>query len=295
MVPSPAVPVAVNIDGRLYGRDDAKVSVFDHGFLFGEGVYEVLRTYQRRPFLYPEHMRRLHASAARIALACPLDDQALLARIHETIAAAALDGDAYVRILLTRGVGEIVYDPKACPSPTLVVIVKPHADPPAAALTDGVRLALADVVRNHPGSVDPAIKSNNLLNNALAMQQAYREGAFEALMKNHRGELCECAQSNFFIVRDEVVLTPPTDAGLLVGVTRGFVLEVAAQLGVRAEEQVLHEHDLRTAAEAFLTSTTREIVPVVTVGSTVIGDGKPGPLTRRLMAAFSAAVPSRLS
>lgn len=294
MVPSPAVPVAVNIDGVLHGRDDARISVFDHGFLFGEGVYEVLRTYGGRPFLYPEHMRRLHASAARIALACPLSDAEMRARVADTVAAAGIDGDAYVRILLTRGVGDIVYDPKACPSPTVVIIVKPHVDPPAEALSAGVRLALAEVVRNHPGSVDPAIKSNNLLNNALAMQQAYREGAFEALMKNHRGELCECAQSNVFFVRDGVLLTPPVDAGLLVGVTRGFVLELSAREGVRSEQGALREGDLPAMQEAFITSTTREIVPVVQVGRYTIGDGAPGPVTRRLMAAFTAAVPERL-
>jgi branched-chain amino acid aminotransferase len=295
MVPSPAVPVAVNIDGRMHGQEDARVSVFDHGFLFGEGVYEVLRTYGQRPFLYPEHMRRLRASAQRIALECPLSDEALLARIRDTIAAAALPGEAYVRILLTRGVGEIAYDPAACPSPTLVIIVKPHVDPPAEVLTGGVRLSLASVVRNHPGSVDPAIKSNNLLNNALAMQQACREGAFEALMKNHRGQLCECAQSNIFFVRQGHLLTPPTDAGLLVGVTRQFVLELAGAHGIPAREPVLHEDDLASVDEAFLTSTTREIVPVVKVGTYTIGDGSPGPVTRRLMEAFASRVPSRLS
>lgn len=294
MVPS-AVPVAVNIDGHLYGKDEARVSVFDHGFLFGEGVYEVLRTYDQRPFLYADHMRRLRASAARIALDCPLDDDALLERVEATVAAAGLDGEAYIRLLLTRGVGEIVYDPRACPSPTIVIIVKPHVEPPAEALTRGVRLALATVVRNHPGSVDPAIKSNNLLNNALAMQEAYREGAFEALMRNHRGEICECAQSNVFVVRDGVLLTPPTDAGLLVGVTRGFVLALAAQLGIAATERVLREADLATSDEAFLTSTTREIVPVVQVGEQVIGPGTPGPITQRLRTAFRDAVSAGLA
>ena len=294
MVPS-AVPVAVNIDGHLYGKDEARVSVFDHGFLFGEGVYEVLRTYDQRPFLYADHMRRLRASAARIALDCPLDDDALLERVEATVAAAGLDGEAYIRLLLTRGVGEIVYDPRACPSPTIVIIVKPHVEPPAEALTRGVRLALATVVRNHPGSVDPAIKSNNLLNNALAMQQAYREGAFEALMRNHRGEICVCAQSYVFVVRDGVLLTPPTDAGLLVGVTRGFVLALAAQLGIAATERVLREADLATSDEAFLTSTTREIVPVVQVGEQVIGPGTPGPITQRLMTAFRDAVSAGLA
>lgn len=295
MVPSTAVPVAVNIDGRMHGRDDARVSVFDHGFLFGEGVYEVLRTYGQRPFLFPEHMQRLRASAARLALECPLSDEAMLDRVRETVAAAHLDGDAYVRILLTRGVGEIVYDPAACPTPTVVIIVKPHVEPPATARAHGVRVALATVVRNLPGSVDPAIKSNNLLNNALAMQQAYREGAFEALMKNHRGELCECAQSNIFFVREGRVLTPPIDAGLLVGVTRGFVLQLAATLRVPAEERVLREEDLASMSEAFLTSTTREIVPVVQIGPYVIGRGMPGPITGRLVDAFAAAIPSRLA
>jgi branched-chain amino acid aminotransferase len=295
MVPSPAVPVAVNIDGVIHGQDDARISVFDHGFLFGEGVYEVLRTYDRRPFLFAEHMRRLRASAARIALPCPLTDEALLARIDDTVTAAALEGEAYIRILLTRGEGDIVYDPSACPSPSIVIIAKAHREAPAEAMANGVNLSIVSVVRNHPGSVDPAIKSNNLLNNALAMQQAYREGTFEALMKNHRGELCECAQSNIFFVRDGVLLTPPVQAGLLVGVTRGFVLELAAATGRRVEERALLEDDLASMHEAFLTSTTREIVPVVRIGRYTIGEGRPGPVTQQLMDAFTAAVPGRLA
>lgn len=287
--------IAVNIDGTLYGRDDAKVSVFDHGFLFGEGVYEVVRTYQGRPFLYPEHMQRMRASAARLAIDMPLDDDTLLARIRETLAAADIDGEAYIRILLTRGVGEIGYDPALCPAPTVVIIVQPHVDPSPAQLRDGVRLALVPVVRNHRESVDPAIKSNNLLNNALAMQQAIRDGAYEALLKNYKGELCECAQANVFFVHDGVLVTPPTTAGLLVGITRAFVLEQAARLGVPAEERVLHEPDLASMHEAFITSTTKAIVPVVAIGSVTIGDGKPGPVTQRLMAAYDEAVPTRLS
>lgn len=287
--------IAVNIDGRTSGQHDATISVLDHGFLFGEGVYEVLRTYHQRPFLYPEHMARLRASASRLALTCPIDDDAILARIYDTIAAADLPGEAYVRLVLTRGVGDLVYDPAACPSPSLVIIVKPHVEPPAAAIADGVRLALVSVVRNLPQSVDPAIKSNNLLNNALAMQEAYRRGGFEALMKNHRGELCECAQSNVFLVRDGALWTPPADAGLLVGITRGFVFELAAGLGVAVHQTALHEADLATADEAFITSTTREVVPVVAVDALSIGNGEPGPITRRLIEAYHSAVDGRLS
>jgi branched-chain amino acid aminotransferase len=286
------MPTMVNIDGRLASERDAVVSVFDHGFLFGEGVYEVLRTYRQRPFLYEPHMRRLRASAERIALPIPTTDAELRDRIAATIAAAALPGEAYIRILVTRGVGEIGYDPANCPSPTIVVIAKPHTELPPQAYSDGVTIALVSVVRNHPETVNPLIKSNNLLNNALAMQEAYRRGAAEALMKNHRGELAECAMSNIFLVTDGSVRTPPTTAGLLAGVTRAFVLELAAKTGTRALEETLREEDIAAADEMFFTSTTREIVPVVRVDDRVIGLGKPGPVTQRLRAAFAEALRS---
>lgn len=286
--------IAVNIDGWMGEAGNARVSVLDHGFLFGEGVYEVLRTYDQRPFLYPEHMRRLRASAARLALECPADDETMLARVRDTIAAAALPREAYVRIVLTRGVGDLVYDPAACPTPTLVVIAKPLIDPPESLARDGVRLALVSVVRNLPQSVDPAIKSNNLLNNALAMQEAQRRGGFEALMRNHRGDLCECAQSNFFLVKGGALWTPPADAGLLLGITRAFVVELAAQLGIGVRETALREEDLSAADEAFITSTIREVVPVVAVDAQVIGRGVPGHVTQRLTSAFREAVPGRL-
>ena len=190
----------VNVDGRLAGERDAVVSVFDHGFLFGEGVYEVMRTYRQRPFLYEPHMRRLRASADRIALPLPTSDAEIRERIGATIAAAQLPAEAYIRLLVTRGVGEIGYDPANCPAPTVVIIVKPHVELPREAYTEGVKIALVSVLRNHPESVNPLIKSNNLLNNALAMQEALKRGAAEALMKNHRGELAECAMSNIFLV-----------------------------------------------------------------------------------------------
>ncbi|HEY8549492.1 MAG TPA: aminotransferase class IV [Vicinamibacterales bacterium] len=278
--------IAVNIDGRLRSRDEAVVSVFDHGFLFGEGVYEVLRTYGRKPFLLERHMERLRASADRIALQIPLSDEELRARIDETLAAASLPGEAYVRLVVTRGVGEIVYDPAACPAPTTVIIVKPLQALKPSVYTEGVRVALVPVMRNHPSSVDPRIKSNNLLNNALAMQQAYARGAFEALMRNHRGEICEGAQSNFFLVTNGVVRTPPLTAGLLAGITRGLVLELAAARGLHVREEPLDESDLAAADEAFLTSTTKEIVPVVAVDALEIGNGTPGPITLQLLDAF---------
>lgn len=278
----------VNIDGQIYSESDAKISVFDHGFLYGEGVYEVLRTYNRHPFLLEPHLARLRRSADLITLPVPVSDEELLKRMLETMEQAgdAIATDAYIRLLVSRGVGEMVYDPAACPSPTIVIIVKPHVDPPAAAVEDGVTVALVPVIRNHPHSLNPRIKSNNLLNNALAMQHAYKHQAFEALMRNHRGELCECSQSNFFIVSSGVLRTPPLEAGLLPGVTRAFVLELAAALGYRTREEALFEEDLTSADEAFLTSTTRELVPIVRVDDVTIGSGVPGPVTRALHTEF---------
>jgi branched-chain amino acid aminotransferase len=276
----------VNINGRICAEHEAVVSVFDHGFLFGEGVYEVLRTYHRQPFLFEAHQRRLRESAQRIGLDVPLGDAEILARIRATIDALAVPGEVYVRLLLTRGVGEFSYDPRVCPTPTLVIIAKPFTPPPAHIYERGVTIALVDVVRNHPRSVDPRIKSNNLLNNALAAQQALARGAFEALMRNYRGEIAECSQSNFFIAREGEVLTPPLEAGLLPGITRAFIFELGKELRIPVREAVLRDEDLATASEAFITSTTKEIVPVVKVDERVIGDGTPGPIARRLLAAF---------
>ncbi len=276
----------VNIDGRVVKEEDAVISVFDHGFLYGEGVYEVLRTYNRSPFLYAPHTARLRSSAEQIALTVPISDEGLLQRIQETMDAGSTPDEAYVRILVTRGVGELVYDPSACPTPTIVIIAKPHVSPPDSVFEDGVRVSLVPILRNHPQSLNPRIKSNNLLNNALAMQQAYKRQAFEALMRNHRGELCECSQSNFFLVTGGVLRTPPLDAGLLAGVTRAFVIELAKSLQIRVREEALVEEDLADADEAFLTSTTREIVPIVHVDDLEIGSGRPGPVTQQLLQEF---------
>jgi branched-chain amino acid aminotransferase len=279
----------VSVNGRISDERDAVVSVFDHGFLYGEGVYETLRTYRRRLFLYDRHVRRLRRSAQMIALDVPFTDEALAADIERTLSAAALPGEAYVRVLLTRGVGELTYDPKATPSPTLVIIVKPQVDPPAEAYAAGVRVAIVDIIRNHPRSVNPLIKSNNLMNSALAMQEALRRDAFEGVMRNYRGELTECTTANLFIVKDGVVRTPPLDAGLLPGITREVVFEIGSEIGIPVTEAVLRDDDFYGADEAFLTSTTREAVPIVQVDDRTIGSGKPGPVTVRLLEAFRKA------
>ena len=277
---------AVYVNGTISPAHAAVVPVYDHGFLYGEGVYETLRTYNRLPFLFEAHMRRLRASAARLLLDVPFRDDELAEWIDRTMAAAGELREAYIRVLLTRGVGELSYDLEATPKPSLIIIVKPIEEPPARAESEGIRISLVPIMRNHPGSVNPIIKSNNLLNNAIAMQQAKQRGAEEALMRNYRGELSECSQSNFFIVRQGRVLTPRSESGLLEGITRAYILEITAAEGIPASEETLVPGDLDTADEAFITGTTREVTPVVRIDDRQIGDGRPGPITLKLLKAY---------
>src|SRR4051812_3382122 len=281
----------VNVNGRISDQEHAVISVFDHGFLYGEGVYETLRTYSGQPFLFDRHMRRLRTSASMLALSVPPSNEDIDGRFRETMAAAGLGApgrEAYLRILVTRGIGELTYDPAACAEPSIVIIAKPHFDPPVDAFERGVTVALVDIVRNHPGSVNPLIKSNNLLNNALAMQEAFKRGAFEGVMRNYRGELAECTQSNLFIVKNGAALTPPVDAGLLPGITRAFLFEVGAEAGIDVRESVLRDEDLMNADEVFFTSTTRGVVPATRVDAHVVGNGMPGRVTTALRHAYMA-------
>jgi len=278
------------VNGRICSQQDAMISVFDHGFLFGEGVYEVVRTYNGEPFLLGRHLARLRASAGMIGLPLPLDDAALEQAIRETMRALAEGpgrekpgADLYVRFLITRGLGDGSYNPASSPASSLVIIAKPLAPPPPSAYENGVKVSLVSIVRNHPGSVNPLIKSNNLLNNALAMQEALRHDGFEAILRNYRGDIAECSQSNLFIVKDGVAKTPRLAEGLLAGITRAFIMDVADEAAVPAEDAVLRDEDLFGADEAFLTSTTREIVPIVRVDQRVIASGAPGPITKRLL------------
>lgn len=210
-----AMSMFVNVNGTIAPAANAVIPILDHGFLYGEGVYETLRTYGGEPFLFDRHIERLRASARALLLEVPFTDGELLQRSLDTMSAAdlgvAADGsvrEAYIRILLTRGIGELTYDVAATPVPSLVVIVKPLPVTPEEQYERGVRVVLVDIIRNHPQSVNPLIKSNNLLNNALAMQQAIRRGAVEGVFRNYRGEISECSQSNLFIVKDGRVRTP---------------------------------------------------------------------------------------
>ncbi len=278
--------IAVNVNGRISDGREATVPALDYGYLFGDGVYETLRTYRRRLFLIDRHLARFRASASQLALPMPFDDAVWALRIDETMAALGGVGDVTIRLLLTRGVGDFSYDPSACPSPTAVIIVRPLAEVPAAQVREGIAIVVASVIRNPPAALNPRIKSNNLLNNILAMQEAIRAGASEALLLNDRGELAECAQSNIFLVRDGVALTPPLEAGLLEGVTRNFVFEVGDAARVPVREAVLRRDDLASADELFITSTTREVLGATRVGGAAVGNGRVGPVTRMLAAEF---------
>ena len=281
----------VYVNGTISRGETASISVFDHGFLYGEGVYETLRTYDRVPFLFDRHLVRLRHSSSLMTLEVPWSDAELGGRVEETMQAhPELSGaaEAYIRILVTRGVGDLSYHLSAAPTPSLVIIVKPLVLAPERTFTEGIALSLVAIRRNHPRALNPMIKSNNLLNNALAMQEAYTRGADEALMLNQAGELAECSQSNVFLVLDGAVVTPPLSAGLLPGITRAFVLEIARELGLPARESTLTEQDLWAADEAFITGTTREVTPVAAVDGRPIGSGKPGPVTRRLLEEFRA-------
>lgn len=289
-----ALQAVVYVNGRITLAADAVVPVFDHGFLYGEGVYETLRTYRREPFLFGSHMDRLRRSAGLMALDVPFTDAQCQAWIADTVAAhdrmLGTLPEAYIRILLTRGVGALTYNPDACPTPTLVIIVKSFPFPAERTFTEGIAVALVDVRRNHPRALNPTIKSNNLLNNALAMQEALRHHAEEALMQNHDGHIVECSQSNFFIVKDGRLRTAPLADGLLPGITRQFVMDVARDLGIQTDEQSFTPEDVYAADEAFITGTTREVTPVVRVGDRAIGAGTPGATTRRLLDEFRLRV-----
>lgn len=277
---------AVYVNGVIKPAEQAVVPVYDHGFLYGEGVYETLRTYNKVPFLYDRHQARLRASAKRIHLDVPFTDEQLSGWIDETVTAAGEMREAYIRVLLTRGVGELNYDPRSTPNPTTVIIVKPLEEPPARVFENGINICLVDILRNHPGSVNPLIKANNLLNNALAMQDAYRRGGEEALMCNYRGELSECSQANFFMVRNGAVLTPPSEAGLLEGITRAFIFEVGRDAGIDVRDEVLYPKDLEDADEAFITSTTRELSPITSIEGKPVGTGQVGTITKKLLEGY---------
>ncbi len=288
------MPTVVNLDGTLLPPGEAKVSVFDRGFLYGDSVYEVVRTYGGRPFELAAHLARLRHSADRIGLEPKWDAARATAEIDRTLEAARGGdlpdpaeapwnaGERYIRIVLTRGAGEIGLDPALAVDPVAVVIAQPLAGPPARAYVDGVKAAIVGVRRASPQAIDPSAKTGAHLPNVLALREARAAGAYEALLLDDRGFVTEGSSSNVFAARGGRIVTPPLAAGILEGVTRGVVLRLAREVGVPAEEAPLKPADLEAADEVFITSTIREIVPVVRLGDRAVGAGHPGPVTYRL-------------
>jgi branched-chain amino acid aminotransferase len=283
------MPRIVSMNGRLVPEAEATVSVFDHGLLYGDGVFEGMRAYGGRVFRMQEHLDRLWHSARAIALEIPTTKAALAKAVDETVAANGLP-DGYIRLVVTRGSGTLGLDPNRTRDPQVIVIVDTIALYPREHYERGLRIVTAATQRSHPAALSPRIKSLNYLNNIMAKLEGLQAGCVEALMLNHKGEVAECTADNVFAVRRGAVLTPPPDAGILEGITRGAVMDLARAAGIDCREATLTRHDLYTAEEVFITGTAAEVVPVVEIDGRKIGDGVPGPVTKRLSADFHALV-----
>ncbi|HKA88854.1 MAG TPA: aminotransferase class IV [Haliangiales bacterium] len=277
--------IRVYIDGEMHDEKTAVIPIFDRGFLYGDSVYEVTRTVGGRPLDLDLHLDRLDRSSVQIGI--PILPRAELHRAIQKTLDAAANPDSYLRVIVTRGAGEINLDPAAADRPRLIVLVKELKLPSDEDYRRGVDVALVGVVRNARRAVDPAVKSGNYLNNILAVAEAKRNGAYEAFMLNAAGRLVEGSTCNVFVVKRGVVRTPAFEDGLLDGITRRRILELAAGAGIPAEEAHLIADDLRGADEAFLSSSVRGVLPVVTESRRPIGDGTPGPVTRRIMELYA--------
>ncbi len=275
----------IYIDGQFYSEADAKISVFDHGLLYGDGVFEGIRMYHNRVFKLREHIERLYWSAKALLLEVPMTPQELIDATVETCRQNGLR-DGYIRLLVTRGKGTLGLDPRRCPKASVIIIASTIQLYPEKYYQEGLTIVTVPTTRNLVNSVNPAIKSLNYLNNILARIEANNAGVEEAIMLNSDGFVAECTGDNVFIVQKGKLFTPPLSAGALYGITRNTVLDAARELGIPAAEPQLTRYDVYIADEMFLTGTAAEMVPVVKVDGRVIGDGKPGPVTAKLLAAF---------
>jgi branched-chain amino acid aminotransferase len=279
------MPIRVYIDGAVRLPEEAKVSVLDRGFLYGDSVYETIGSMYGRLFATRDHLDRLERSASRIGLRVPPRAE-IEAAIAETVAAAG-NPETRVRVMLTRGVGKLDLDPASCDDCRLVVIAFPLGAPTAEMLEKGVAVAIVSVTRNSPRAIDPAVKSGTYLNNVLALGEARRtSGAYEAILCADDGTVAEGASSNVFAVVGGEVWTPSPDVGILDGITRAKVMQLASAAGIAVVERRIQPDELRGADEAFLTSATRGVLPIATIDGRPVGAGAPGPVTRRLMALY---------
>ena len=273
------------LDGQFVDEADAKISVFDHGVLYGDGVFEGIRLYHKRIFRLEQHIHRLLDSAKAIMLEIPMSKAELIAACCEACRQNQL-ADGYIRLVVTRGVGNLGLNPFTCKRPSVFIIAATIELYPKAVYEKGIDLVTAATIRNHPNAVNPAIKSLNYLNNILARIEAVKAGTVEDLMLNGEGFVAECTGDNLFVIRNGKLTTPPVSAGALNGITRGVVLELASKLGLPASEANLTRYDVMTADECFLTGSAAEIVPVASLDGRTIGTGKPGAVTLQLTTEF---------
>jgi branched-chain amino acid aminotransferase len=275
----------VYIGGKFVSQEDAKISVFDHGLLYGDGVFEGLRSYGGKVFRLKEHVKRLYESSKAIWLEIPISPEEMSDAVNEAVRVNKIE-DGYVRLVVTRGAGTLGLDPNRCSNPQVIIIADVISLYPKELYEKGLEIITVSVQRNHPAALSPRIKSLNYLNNILAKIEGLQAGCIEALMLNQKGEVAECTGDNVFLVRNGVLLTPPLEAGILAGVTRDAVIEIAQDAEIEVRQEPLTKHDVYIADECFLTGTAAEIVPVVKVDSRTIGTGKPGPMTRDLEKRF---------
>jgi len=279
----------IYIDGEWYSKDAAKVSVFDHGLLYGDGVFEGIRIYNRRIFRLDGHIDRLYASAQALALVVPLGRTAMRAAVEEAVRRNRRE-DGYIRLVVTRGAGDLGIDPRTCPRPSVIIIVTDIRVYPRELYAGGVKVITSATRQVSHEAFDPRVKSLNYLKNILAKIDAQRAGAEEAIMLNSAGYIAECTADNIFVIRRGRLLTPSPQDGALEGITRAAVLELAAEAGMEAAEGHLTRYDVYTADECFVTGTGAELMPVTEADGRAIADGRPGPITRRLTEAFHALV-----
>jgi branched-chain amino acid aminotransferase len=275
----------IYIDGKLYDKENAKISVYDHGLLYGDGVFEGMRSYGGRVFRLAEHIDRLWDSAKAIWLEIPMTKAEMTKAVNDTLATNEIK-DGYVRLVVTRGVGTLGLDPNKCARPSIIIIADHIALYPEELYEKGLTIVTSSVPRTAAAALSPRIKSLNYLNNILAKIEGMQAGCIEALMLNQKGEIAECSGDNIFLVHGGRISTPPLDAGILEGITRDAVIEVAREAGIEVREVALTKYDAYVADEIFLTGSAAEVIAVVKLDGRTIGNGKPGPITHDLTVRF---------